>query len=67
MKSLKKSQIKLLTGFLGDIAKGLMLGVVVGQWSIANIEIYSRVAITIIWFAWSLLCLHLAVFLAKYE
>jgi len=67
MKSFKKPQIKILTGFLGDISKGLMLGVVIGQWSIAGIETYNRVLISITWFAWSLLCLHLAVFLAKYE
>ena len=67
MSAFKNPQVKLVTGFLSDMSKGLMLGAIIGQWSIPDLEIGKRIFISINWYILALFSLGLALYLAKYE
>lgn len=60
-------QIETIVNFCSDMAKGLMLGAIVGQWSIPDIELPIRILMSANWFILALLSLFFAVFLAGYE
>lgn len=57
----------MLTSFLGDMSKGLMLGAIVGQWSIPGMDNSYRILMSVTWFVWALLSLYFAISLAKHE
>ena len=63
----KPNQIKVLVGFCNDMAKGLMLGAIVGQWSVPEVEWPIRVIISISWYLLALLSLAFALFLQRYD
>lgn len=63
---LKSSQFKTLADFCNDVAKGVMLAVIVGQGVLGNIIGIERLVVSLAWVFISLSLLYFAVIFSQY-
>lgn len=62
---LKSSQLKVLSDFCSDFAKGLALAAVIGQGFVGEVSGLVRVIFSLVWSSLACIFLYFAVYLAK--
>lgn len=65
MRKLKSQQFKTISEFCNDIAKGLMLGVFLGQITLATSMGAVKILASLFYFLMSLIMFYLAVYFSK--
>lgn len=59
-------QIKILSSFLNDISKALMIAVILGQGYIPTNNIYDKVYVNVFWFCMSIFFIILAMIISRH-
>lgn len=62
---ISKKQINVITSFSNDVAKGIMVAVILGQGLIASDIFEVRMYLNIVWFVISMIFFSLAIFINK--
>ncbi len=65
--NLKLAQLRTLSNFFNDLAKGLALAVVLGQGSLEKLDQVGKFIASTSWLALSLLSLAVAIFFSHYD
>ena len=62
---ISKKQISVITSFSNDVAKGIMVAVILGQGLIASDIFEVRMYLNVVWFVISMIFFSLAIFINK--
>ncbi len=63
--SISKKQINVITSFSNDVAKGIMVAVILGQGLIASDIFEVRMYLNVVWFVISMIFFSLAIYINK--
>ncbi len=63
--SISKKQISVITSFSNDVAKGIMVAVILGQGLIASDIFEVRMYLNVVWFVISMIFFSLAIYINK--
>lgn len=62
---ISKKQISVITSFSNDVAKGIMVAIILGQGLIASDIFEVRIYLNVVWFVISMIFFSLAIFINK--
>ncbi len=63
----KPAQIRILSNFFNDLAKGVVLAALLGQGNLEGLNFVGRLAVSLVWLVTALLSLLLALFFSRYD